>query len=550
MRNRTIPRFTPTLLLCAILAGCASAGKDYAGPPADAAPPAGAGFARAGAPSSNPDDNPVRAGGQVLAQWWTALGDPTLDALVERALRANPNLDVARARLRQARAGLRTERANGRPNGSGTLLAAHARLPPLGDALGSGEAAQSGDAAQSGVSLPSSLNLYSVGFDATWEIDLFGGRRRAVEAAGAQLEAAEASLADAQFSLTAEVAQAYVNLRSSQQRVALSDAAVARQQRILDLTAARVERGTASQLDLARLQGQLETTRAEGEPLQTELDSYRDELALLVGAAPGALDAQLAAPAPQPGTPAGAGPALQPNPQRGVTPGAPTVVPPGTPQDAQLAAIPAVPLPPAAVAVGDPAAMLRRRPDIRAAERTLAARTAQVGQADAARFPRLTLLGLIGIGGTHPSDLTHLDDFSAVLAPQLAWNFLDFGRNAARIEQAQGVRDEAEAQYRAAVLGALRDAENALSRFRQRRATVATIARTKAAADRAAMLMAARQRAGTASLIDVLDTERQQISAEQNLAQAQAALTGDFVALHKALGLGWHAAPGAVATRP
>ncbi|QJE03499.1 TolC family protein [Massilia forsythiae] len=194
--------------------------------------------------------------------------------------------------------------------------------------------------------------------------------------------------------------------------------------------------------------------------------------------------------------------------------------------------------------------MLRRRPDIRAAERTLAARTAQVGQADAARFPRLTLLGLIGIGGTHPSDLTHLDDFSAILAPQLAWNFLDFGRNTARIEQAQGVRDEAEAQYRAAVLGALRDAESALSRFRQRRATVATIARNKAAADRAAMLMAARQRAGTASLIDVLDTERQQISAEQNLAQAQAALTGDFVALHKALGLGWQAAPGSGATRP
>jgi len=481
-------------LLSALLAGCTTVGKDYAGPPAV---PQAASFARAGDASDNK---------QVLARWWPALGDTTLDGLVDAALKANPNLDVARARLRQARAALGTERANGRPNGTATAMAAHVRLPPLGDALGGadtgsgssgdGAAGQGGDS--SGFAVPSSLNLYSVGFDATWEIDLFGGHRRAVEAAGAAYEAAEAQLADAQLSLTAEVANAYINLRSVQQRIALSDAAIARQQRMLDLTARRVQAGTASQLDLTRLQGQLETTRADSEPLLSQRDAYCDELATLAGLAPGALDAQLAAAAP-------------------------------------------VPLPPASVATGDPAAMLKRRPDIRAAERTLAARTAQIGQADAARFPRLTLLGLIGIGGTHPSDLTHLDDFSAILAPQLSWNFLDFGHNAARIEQAEGVRDEAEAQYRVAVLGALRDAEGALSRFKQRRATVATIARAKAAAEHATELMAARQKAGTASLIDLLDTERQQIAAEQNLAQAQAALTGEFVALHKALGLGWQA---------
>lgn len=494
MSVRLAPRITPfLLLLAAALAGCKTVGKDYAGPPASPQSTQGAGFARAG----------ELAGGQALARWWPALGDATLDQLVDAALQANPNLAVARARLRQARAALGTERANGRPNGNATGMAAHLRLPPLGDALGAGGGAGSGEGG-GGFAVPSSLNLYNVGFDATWEIDLFGGRRRAVEAAGAAAEAAEASLADAQLSLTAEVASAYINLRSVQQRIALSDAAIARQQRMLELTRARVERGTASQLDLTRLQGQLESTRAEAEPLQAQLDAYRDELATLAGLAPGALDAQLSPPS--------TGPAP-------------------------------VPLPPPQVAVGDPAALLQRRPDIRAAERQLAARTAQVGQAEAARFPRLTLLGLIGIGGTHPSDLTHLDDFSAIAAPRLSWNFLDFGRNAARIEQAEGVRDEAEAQYRVAVLGALRDAEGALSRFRQRRATVATIARAKAAADHAAELMAARQKAGTASLIDLLDTQRQQIAAEQNLAQAQALLTGEFVALHKALGLGWQAAP-------
>lgn len=488
MSFRPASALLPTMIAAALLAGCTTAGKDYAGPPVATQ---SASFARAGEAADN---------AQVLARWWPALNDATLDGLMDAALKANPNLGVARARLRQARAALGIERANGRPNGTATAMAAHVRLPPLGDALGGAGGGADSAGGESGggggFAIPSSLNLYSVGFDATWEIDLFGGRRRAVEAAGAAAEAAEAQLADAQLSLTAEVASAYVNLRSVQQRIALSDAAIARQQRMLELTTRRVQAGTASQLDLTRLQGQLESTRADAEPLLSQLDAYRDELATLVGLAPGALDAQLAAAAP-------------------------------------------VPLPPASVATGDPAAMLKRRPDIRAAERTLAARSAQVGQADAARFPRLTLLGLIGIGGTHPSDLTHLDDFSAIAAPQLSWNFLDFGRNAARIEQAEGVRDEAEAQYRVAVLGALRDAEGALSRFKQRRATVATIARAKAAADRATELMAARQKAGTASLIDLLDTERQQIAAEQNLAQAQAALTGEFVALHKALGLGW-----------
>lgn len=480
------------IFLAGLLAGCKTVGTDYAGPPRT---PEGAAFVRA--PAAAPDT-------KVLAHWWTALGDPVLDSLEQRALRASPDLAIARARLRQARASLRSERAKRLPNGTATALAAHAHLPPLGDSLGGasqdGGSGQDGASGQQGLALPSSLNLYSIGFDATWEIDLFGGQRRATEAAGAAAEAAEARLADAQLSLAADVAQAYVKLRAVEAEQALSRAAIDRQQRALELTARRVEGGTASQLDLMRLQGQLESTRADAEPLSSQLAAQRDALAVLLGQAPGTLDAELGRSA------AGAD---------------------------------AVPLPPASVAVGDPARMLRRRPDIRAAERTLAARQAQVGQSEAARFPRLSLLGLIGIGGTHLRDLTHLDDYSAVVAPQLSWNVLDFGRVRAGIEQAEGVRDEAEAQYRLTVLNALRDAEDALSRFGQRRTTVATIARAKATADRVALLTSARQQAGTASLIDVLDAERQQYAAEQNLAQAQAALTGDFIALHKALGLGW-----------
>jgi multidrug efflux system outer membrane protein len=489
---------TTALFVCAVaetlLAGCTTVGKNYAGAPATPQP---ATFARAGDAAI-----PGQPQGPALSTWWTALNDRELDSLEQRTLTANPSLDVARARLRQARASLREEGANKLPNGSANATAAHVRLPknsPLsGGASGGAAAGSSGQSSSQGggTQLPSSLNLYNVGFDATWEIDLFGGTRRAVEAARATLEAAEAGLADTQVSLAAEVASAYINLRSAQQRLALADAATARQVRMVELTAARAERGTASQLDLTRMQAQLESTRADREPLLAQVDAYRDELATLAGLAPGALDTEL-----------------------------------GTADS--------VPLPPGQVTTGDPAAMLRRRPDIRAAERQLAASSARIGQAEAAKFPRLTLFGVIGIGGTRPSDLTHLDNFSAIGAPQLSWNVLDFGRNAARVEQAEGARDEADAQYRQAVLGALRDAEDALARFRQGRVTVATAARAKALADKATYLMTARQHAGTATLIDVLDTERQQISAEQNLAQAQAALSSSFVALQKALGLGW-----------
>jgi NodT family efflux transporter outer membrane factor (OMF) lipoprotein len=466
-----VKRLFFSAFLAGLCAGCRTAGPDYAGAPEVALPDT---FARAAESAGKPH----------VARWWSQLGDPVLDSLIDRALKANPTLAAAQTRVRQARAALHSEHANSQPKAGTTLMVAHARLPSMGDG------------GENGSQLPSSLDLYNLGFDASWEIDLFGGRRRAVEAAEASAQSVEASLADMQVSLVAEVAQAYVNFRSDQQRLALADAAVARQQHILELTRRRREAGTASELDLVRLQGQLEATVAQTQSLRADLDVHRDAQAVLLGQAPGTLDAELAQPAP-------------------------------------------VPLPPATVAVGDPAALLRNRPDIRAAERTLAARTAQIGQAESARFPHLTFMGLIGIGGTRASDLTHLDDFVGLAAPRLSWNLIDFGRGAANIDKANGARDEAEARYRATVLAALRDAEDALSRFRQRRVTVATRARTQALAARAAHLTLERQRAGTATLIDQLDAERTRISTEQDLAVAKAALTGDFIALHKSLGLGW-----------
>ncbi len=467
--------------LTVTLAGC-TVGPNYSGPPV-AAPRAAsaAAFVRAG-------DAPV-VDQPPVAPWWEALGDPILSAIEARALTVNPDLAAAEARIRQARAELRQQKANLLPSGSATALYAHARFPGL-------NLEQTDDGGQDGGNAASNLNLYNVGFDASWEVDLFGGQRRAIEAARATAQAADADLADAQVSLTAEIAQAYVNIRDRQARIALSRRSIAMQAQMLTLTQQRYQHGTASRLDVERLSNQLDTTRADVTPLAAELDAYLDELATLTGDEPGALDTTMADAHP-------------------------------------------LPLPPARVAIGDPAALLERRPDIRAAERTLAADTAKIGEAEAARFPKLSFMGIVGIGGTGASDLTELDDFTALIAPQLSWSFLDFGRNAAKVRQAEGVRDEAQAKYRSAVLSALRDAEDSLSRFRYRWITVATLARAKLASDEATILSRQRYAAGTATLTDLLDTERRQIDAEQNLSVAEAGLTGDFVAIQKALGLGW-----------
>ena len=470
---RALTPFTLSLSLAAVAAlSACTLGPQYAGPP-EVAPHAlqSGHFVRA--------DDVTLHSNAPLKLWWQGLADPLLDELVQRALTANPSLHVARARLQQARAALHLEQANAMPTTSASALYARADLPSL-TTSGSSE----------------NVNLFGVGFDASWEVDIFGGQRRSIEAANASSAAAEASLADVQVSLAAEVANAYISLRDRQQRLALGEQATQLQQQMIALTQQRFARGTTSNLELIRLQNQLDATRADLLPLRAERDSFLNQLATLAGEEPGALDQQLNVPGP-------------------------------------------LPLPPAAVAVGDPATLIRHRPDIRAAERTLAADTAKIGQAEAARYPSIKLLGIIGLGGTQAADLTRLDDFSGLLAPSLSWNFLDFGRNAARVTQAEELRNEAEMQYRQTVLNALRDAEDSLSRFGHGRTTVATLARTKAAADQALDLVQQRYRAGTTTYIDVLDSNRQQINAQQNLVQAEANLTRSFVAIQKALGLGW-----------
>ncbi|MGC1270489.1 MAG: TolC family protein, partial [Croceibacterium sp.] len=176
-------------------------------------------------------------------------------------------------------------------------------------------------------------------------------------------------------------------------------------------------------------------------------------------------------------------------------------------------------------------------------ERAIAAATARIGVAEAARYPKISFMGILGLGGTSPDDLLDLDNLAAIALPQIQWNFLDFGRNNARAGQAEAARDEAEAKYRQSVLGALRDAEDALARFGRQRELVAGLARIADSTAHVADLTRQRYRAGVIPRADSLEADRQALVARQSLQTATAVLTGSYVAVNKALGLGWDAAP-------
>lgn len=481
------------LVPLAFLTSC-TLGPNYGGPPAvvSSAPA----FHRAG------DLDGAASNGPVLARWWTALDDNELDHLEDLALAGSPDLAVAEARLRQSRAGLSAARANLWPTTGTATTYLHVDGGPaaLFSSLGGGGAkggASGGAAAATPASGPNaSAGLYSANFDAIWEVDLFGGTRRAIEGARDQAEAAAAQVEDARVTLTAEVAQAYVQLRDLQHRLALARDNADTEQRQLALTRQRRAGGTASDLDVERLTTQFETTRAAVTPLQAQISEQQDRLAVLTGQAPGALDTELAATAP-------------------------------------------VPLPPAQVAVGDPASLLQRRPDIRAAERQLAAQTAAIGEKEAGYFPKLTLLGTLGWTSPKLGNLFDSANRSSIQAPLLQWTPFDFGRTRAGVDQARAQRDEALATYRKTVLAALQDAESSLSRYGRERDAVADQLRVEASADRAAQLMDLKVKGGTATTLDELDAERNRLQAQSGVADAQALLTQDYIALQKSLGLGW-----------
>jgi outer membrane protein, multidrug efflux system len=487
MSSTRNPLFAAAIAL--ILCGCA-VGPNYRGAP-QVTPAAGT-FTRIDA---------ATASAEPVAQWWTTLNDPELNHLIDDTLATNPGIDVARARVREARANLRQQTATGLPTtGADAAYLRTANVESLLGSSGSGSSGGQGSGGSGGGSGSSSsgggLNLYVVGFDASWELDFFGGNRRAVEGASAAVSASEANVADATVTLTAEVAQSYIQLCDARQRLALTQQNIDIDSRLVELMKVRRAGGAATDLDVVRITNQLDTTRATVPALNATITEQLNRLAALTAKEPGALDAE-------------------------------------------LAKVGSVPAPPATTNIGDPATLLRRRPDIRVAERRLAQQTAAVGQNVAAEFPKVSLFGTVGFAAMHPQDLFNSGNFTYAAGPLLQWTPWDFGRLRARVDQARSARDEAEANYRQTVLNALADAETSLARYGQQRDAVTILGRARASAEEAYRLTEIRLRGGTAATTDVLDADTRRKQADLSYQQALAELTQDYVALQKSLGLGW-----------
>ncbi|MBB3860322.1 NodT family efflux transporter outer membrane factor (OMF) lipoprotein [Novosphingobium hassiacum] len=472
---RSIRPASLSLAVAALLSGCTTVGPDYAGAP-QSAPQAvvRGGFLRGG-------DALVQA---PAARWWESLNDAVLNQLVEAALADSPTLAAANARVAQSRASLAANKTAVLPTLGTSFSAPYINVP--GNIVGNGSGRDE-------------INAYNLGFDAGWEIDLFGGTRRKVEAASARAEAAEAGVADARVTLSAEIARAYVGLRARQAMQGLQQRQVAIDRALVGLARERLGAGTAPAQPLNAAEAQAFASEADLAKTGAEIVVLTDQLAVLTGKEPGALDGLLATPAP-------------------------------------------VPLPPVQVSIGDPALMLRSRPDIRVAERQLAAANADVGVQVAAKFPTISFLGILGLGGQNIGDVLDPSNIVGIALPRLKWSLFDGGRAERQVDAAKGAYAEAEANYRRTVLAALQDAEGSLARFGAQRVTFARTVDAEQRGQRTVQLQNQRLTAGTVGRSDALTSERQALQLSMAAAGAQADLTTAFVAVEKALGLGWQAA--------
>ncbi|GAO69847.1 efflux transporter outer membrane subunit [Comamonas sp. E6] len=443
-------------------------------------PQAGAQFARA-EPSAVPQQASPETGSD--AAFWRQFQDAQLTQLVEQALRANQDLRGALARLDAAQALLRESRLD--------------QLPTL---TLSGQALQQRRSESQAMGGPRSQRSYSAGINASWELDLFGRVRRNIEAGRADLRASAADLAALQVAIAAQVAASYADLRGWQQRLQLAEANAANQQDTLRLVQLRLAHGSGTDFDLARAQAQLETTRSRIPALQARIAMAQHRLAVLTGQAPEALIAALDAPS-------------------------------------------ALPQLPQTIAPGTPAELLRRRPDVAAAEARLHAATARVGVATAELFPRLSLGGLLGSSALSTGALFEAGSASRSVFLGVDWSFLDVGRVRARIAASEAGAQVALAQYQQSVLLALEDTENALVLLTRTRTEDAHLAQAADQRARAEQLAQRRYRLGSVGLYEVLDAQRDLYAAQDAAADSRARGLRAAVALYQALAGGWEGQP-------
>lgn len=450
-----------------LLAGCISVGPDYHRPAEQPVALQGV-------------DTAQQSNTQFQAAWWKQFNDPTLDALISHAATNSPDLKIAVARLKASRALLGSAESQ--------------QWPDIETQAGYTRSRQQ----QPGFSdQRSTVTSYQAGFDASWELDLFGGVRRSVEAARADADAGTAALQDAQVTLFAEVARYYFDLRGTQQRQDVATRDIANQQASLKVIQARAELGTGSDQDVASARARLAAVQAQLPLLETRARADQFHLAVLLGERPGTLDVDLS-------------------------------------PDSFMPIDVALP-------IGNADDVLARRPDIRIAERELAAANARIGVAKADWFPHISLGGFVGFLAGRSNDFGSPSTRAWSIAPSISWSGLNVQRVRSGVKASEARADEARANYQRTVLRALEDVDNALVGFNQQRERVQHLVEQSAQSARAAELAKLRYDAGASDYLELLDAQRTQLAAEDQLAEAEAGINLQAIALYKALGGGWQA---------
>jgi NodT family efflux transporter outer membrane factor (OMF) lipoprotein len=420
-------------------------------------------------------------GAGTLDRWWLRLRDPLLNQLVEEAVAANLSVAKATAVVREARATLAQTTAGLLPSVSGSASVTNNKA----------------SAGSSSVLVDSApYTLHQASFDSSWELDLFGGTQRSAEAAVRGVQSAEEDLRDSLVTLIGDVAAYYVEARGYQARIALAQRTSASQRDTERLTRGKYEAGSGTAMDLAKATAQAASTEANVPSYQASLAADVHRLGILLGRSPDAVASHLARPAPVPA--------------------------------------PRMPLP-----TGLPANLLINRPDVASAERKLAQATAKIGEAEADRYPAVSLTGSVGTSALRVGDLARYSSVSWSVGPSVTVPVFDAGKRYAAVQIAEAQRDQAFASFHSTLLTALEDVENALVSLSSERLRTTKLSEAAKNYREAARLSRSLFESGSASFMDVLDAERSLYSAEDSLIQSKVATAKDYVALAKALGGGW-----------
>lgn len=415
-----------------------------------------------------------------LSQWWKQLKDPTLDALIEEAIAGNLDVATAKAKIREARATYREQRGALLPTAEGTASATRTRT----------------SAAAGGATDATFSTLYDGGFDASWELDLFGGNKRAAEAAKYGVDAADEELRDTMLTLIGDVASYYVQAREYQALRDLAKRTAVSQRKSAALTHAEYLAGSATAVDTAKADALASSTEADIPAYEISYAQAVHRLGVLLGRPPAALEERLKASAP-------------------------------------------IPSPKMSVSTGIPADILVSRPDVRLAERQLAQYTAKIGKAEANRYPSISLTGDISSSAASIGDLAKRSSIGWSLGPSLTVPIFQGGQLKAAVDVAKAERDQYFIAYQSAVLSAMEDVENAVVSLTQERLKYGKLVSSSSSYNRASDLSRTLNKAGVTDFLDVLDAERSLYSAEEAVIQSRASIATDYISLNKALGGGW-----------